>query len=157
MYIIQPNALVWLLDCGRHSWKCEKHSLKPLHILLADKGNKTVVMDSSEYQRKLWTYSYVSFTLQKSHRQYWKTLDATRRLHCQGIINGIVKDGLIHNTPTFHRCTADSRFARRTTWSRPIVLDQWLTYLYTISKELACILSPLTGKTDSYMKNSGCV
>ena len=101
----------------------EKHSLKPLayptsrqgecnsgYVQFRVPGEATDIFACILYSVK------ISQTVLKRNRQalqggytfkaslieYWRTV-------------------LFYNTPTFHRWTADSRFARRTTWSRPIV------------------------------------
>ena len=126
-------------------------------ILIADKGNATVVMDQQAYDHKICslladdTYTKLSRDLTKrteaSFQQALKNLMDKGELHLnlyKQLRPGDCRPPYLYGMPKVHKEDVPLR---------PIVSTIG-SPTYAIAKHLARLISPLAGQTKSYVKNS---
>nr|XP_049699777.1 uncharacterized protein LOC126053464 [Helicoverpa armigera] len=126
-----------------------------LTILRADKGNATVVMDTSDYNDKIQdllsdvsTYKQVKTdpttkTL-KSTSDLIKKYSETLNLDVRYLVPSCAKPPKLYGLPKIHKPNAPLR---------PIV-SQIDSPTYRLAQHLAKVLSPLRGNTAAYVKDS---
>lgn len=128
-------------------------------ILRADKGNATVVLDSSTYDQKInevlsdkSKYSPLNKDpTNKLERRLVKTLS---QLHNQGELDHEYKRRLTPSQSHAPQLYGLPKVHKEGIPLRPIVSTIGSPH-YALAKELARILAPLAGLSDSYIRNSG--
>lgn len=126
-------------------------------ILKADKGNATVVMNREEYRTKMLHMlddpTYKKLKSDPTQRIEKKITTALKIAEAEG---GISKEQRQHLSPRFSttpQIYGLPKIHKAHTPLRPIVSSIG-SPTYNLAKELGRILTPLTGKTDSFVKNA---
>ena len=130
---------------------------KDIVILPADKGNATVVMDRTEYVSKmnlmLEDKAYTRLKKDPTSKIERKITKSIRALEDEGYIGDKERKHLSPQCSTPPRIYGLPKIHKDGTPLRPIV-SAIGSPTYRLAKKLAQILSPLGGKTESYVKNS---
>ena len=127
-------------------------------ILPADKGNATVVMDRDSYKEKINDLLDDDETYTKLKRDPTKKIERSicerlKSAERNGEIDSKLKSKLSPQNSYIPQFYGLPKLHKPNIPLRPIVSSIG-SPTYNLSKELARILSPLRGKTTSYIKNS---
>ena len=127
-------------------------------ILPADKGNATVILDKDEYSKKMKSLfddrtTYRPVSRDPTTRIEKKIAESVRNLHRLGHISDKLKDSLLPSYSNPPQAYGLPKVHKEGTPLRPIISSIG-SPTYRLAKELARILSPLTGNTTSTVKNS---
>ncbi|MGR8252493.1 reverse transcriptase domain-containing protein, partial [Escherichia coli] len=130
---------------------------KDIIVLKADKGNATVIMNTSDYEEKVKellndrnTYKLVSYNpTARIYRNTRALIDKNRENLSEDIYNHlhqtqIIQPPKLYGLPKIHKINVPLR---------PIV-SQINAPTYRLAKHLSSLLQPLVGKTTSFVKDS---
>ena len=127
-------------------------------ILPADKGNVTVVMNKDDYKEKMQEVlqegEYRIVVADPTARVEKSMNDELRHLFQSGEINKIGYDQLRTTHSVAPQLYGLPKIHKENTPMRPIVSCIG-SPTYKVAKSLARIISPLTGKTSSFVRDSG--
>ena len=127
-------------------------------ISKADKGNTTVVMDKTDYDKRLLTMLEDNTTYQKLQKDPTPNTEKT----VNKFVSQLVADNKITKIQSYRLKSSNGRapvlyglpkLHKENTPLRPIVSFTG-SPTYNLSKDLARILSELTGKSDHHVRNS---
>ena len=126
-------------------------------ILPADKGNKTVVMDKSEYKEKIVNLlddkAYCKLKRDPTTTTDRKISETLKDLQKNGEIDEKLRSKITPQHSYLPQLYGLPKLHKPNIPLRPIVSSIGST-TYQLAKELTRVLSPLRGQTDSYIKNS---